>query len=237
MGIEVILGESIKSYEKPAPRHVRVTLSSGRVLDAERLLAAAGRTGNTKDLGLDTIGVALDERGLIVVDRSYRTNVPHVYAAGDVIGAPSLVSTSMEQARIAMRHAFKLEGDKEFDPVFPYGLYTIPEAAMIGDTEAQARKKGIEVEVGRSFYKDNARGQIINDLDGMLKLVFEKSTKKLLGAHVLGERATDLIHVAQAVMAFGGTIDYFVESVFNYPTLGELYKYAAYDGLGRLRRV
>ncbi|MBX3162138.1 MAG: Si-specific NAD(P)(+) transhydrogenase [Deltaproteobacteria bacterium] len=237
MGIEVILGESITQYEKPAPRHVRVTLSSGRVLDAERLLAAAGRTGNTKDLGLNEIGVALDERGLIKVDRTYRTSVPHVYAAGDVIGAPSLVSTGMEQARIAMRHAFKLDGEKQLERVFPYGLYTIPEAAMIGDTEAEAVKKGFAVEVGRSFYADNARGQIINDPDGMMKLVFDRTTKKLLGAHILGERATDLIHVAQAVMAFGGTIDYFVESVFNYPTLGELYKYAAYDGLGKLRRL
>jgi NAD(P) transhydrogenase len=234
IGIEVILKDQVVKYEKPEPRHVRITLKSGRVLDAERLLAAAGRVGNTKGLGLEAIGVKLDERGLIVVDKTYKTSVDHIYAAGDVIGAPSLVSTSMEQGRIAMCAAFQIGMQRSISDTFPYGLYTIPEAAMIGVTEEQARKKGMEVEIGRAYYKDNARGQIINDPEGMVKLIFEASTKKLVGAHILGERATDIIHVAQAVIAFGGTIDYFIQAVFNYPTLGELYKYAAYDGLGRL---
>jgi NAD(P) transhydrogenase len=234
IGIEVILGDQVAKYEKPEPRHVRITMKSGRVLDSERLLAASGRVGNTKGLGLEAIGVKLDDRGLIVVDKHYQTSVPHVYAAGDVIGAPSLVSTSQEQGRIAMCHAFGFAYKTELAATFPYGLYTIPEAAMIGLTEAQARAQGLDVEVGRAYYSDNARGQIINDPDGMTKLVFERGSKKLVGAHLLGERATDLIHVAQAVMAFGGTIDYFIGAVFNYPTLGELYKYAAYDGLGRL---
>ena len=234
MGIEVILGDQVATYAKPEPRHVRITMKSGRVIDAERLLAASGRIGNTAGLGLDAIGVKLDDRGLIVIDKHYRTTVANVFAAGDVIGAPSLVSTSQEQGRIAMCHAFGFGYKSELAATFPYGLYTIPEAAMIGMTEAQARAKGLTIAIGRAEYKNNARGQIINDLDGMMKLVFDKPSKKLIGAHILGERATDLIHVAQAVMAFGGTVDYFIQSVFNYPTLGELYKYAAYDALGSL---
>ncbi len=234
LGIDVMLGDKIVKYEKPARRHVRVTLASGRVLESERLLVAAGRVGNTQNLGLEAAGVKTNERGLIVVDHNYQTNVPSIYAAGDVIGRPSLVSTSMEQGRVAMCHAFHFNYKTELAPVFPYGLYTIPEAAMIGDTEASARERGLEIAVGRAYYKDNARGQIINDPEGMLKLVFDRSNRKLVGAHLLGERSTDLIHIAQAVLTFGGTVDYFIESVFNYPTLGELYKYAAYDALAKL---
>jgi NAD(P) transhydrogenase len=233
IGMDVLLGESVAKYDKPGPRHVRITLKSGKVLDAERLLAASGRSGNTKGLGLDAAGVKLDDRGLIVVDKAYRTSADSVYAAGDVVGPPSLVSTSQEQGRLAVCHAFGFTYKTELAALLPYGLYTIPEAAMIGDTEAQARKRG-DIAVGRAYYRDNARGQIINDPDGMMKLIFEASSRKLVGAHVLGERATDLIHVAQAVIAFGGTLDYFIQSVFNYPTLGDLYKYAAYDALGQL---
>lgn len=234
MGIEVLLGDPVARYEKVAPRHVRVHLASGRAVDAERLLVAAGRTGNTQHLGLEEVGVTLDARKLVVVDKTYRTQIPNIFAAGDVIGPPSLVSTSMEQARIAICHAFGFTYKTELADLLPYGLYTIPEAAMIGDTEAQAIARGLDVRVGRSYYTSNARGQIINDPDGMLKLVFCANTRKLVGAHMLGERATDLIHVAQAVIAFGGTIDYFIQAVFNYPTLGELYKYAAYDALAKL---
>jgi NAD(P) transhydrogenase len=235
LGIEVLLSDSIASWDKGAGGHgVRVRLRSGKVLEADRLLAAAGRSGNTDDLGLEALGVLLDERGLISVNEHFQTAVPHIYAAGDVVGFPSLASTSMEQGRVAMCHAFGFSYKTQMTPLFPYGLYTIPEVSMIGDTEAGARKKGLDVEVGRAFYKDNARGQIINDPDGMVKLVFERSTRRLLGAHCLGERATELVHTAQAVLGFGGTIDYFIECVFNYPTLGEIFKYAAYDGLGRL---
>jgi NAD(P) transhydrogenase len=234
MGIDVILGDPIATYEKPARRHVRVTLKSGRVLDAERLLAASGRLGNTTNLGLEEVGVKLDARGLIVVDGKYCTSVPNIFAAGDVIGAPSLVSTSMEQGRVAMCHAFGFSYKTEMASAFPYGLYTVPEAAMIGDTEAQATKNGHDVVVGRAHYRDNARGSIINDPDGMLKLIFDRSSRRLVGAHILGERSTDLIHIAQAVLAFDGTIEYFINAVFNYPTLGELYKYAAYDALGKM---
>jgi NAD(P) transhydrogenase len=142
----------------------------------------------------------------------------------------------MEQGRVAACHAFDIKYKTQVASMFPYGLYTIPEVSMVGETEESAKKKGIDFETGRAFYKDNARGQICGDLDGMVKLVFEAATKKLLGVHVVGERATELVHIGQAVMHFGGTIDDFIDQVFNFPTLGELYKYAAYDGLGRLQR-
>src|SRR5262245_2200740 len=141
----------------------------------------------------------------------------------------------MEQARVAMCHAFDFKYKTRVSESFPYGLYTVPEVSMVGLGEAEAREKGIDVEVGRASYRDNARGQIINDPDGMLKLVFDAGSRKLLGVHVIGERATELVHTGQAVLNLGGTIDYFIDAVFNYPTLGELYKYAAYDGLGKLR--
>ena len=235
IGMEVILGDQIAVYGKQETRGVRLTLKSGRVLEADRVLVAAGRLGNTRGMGLEEIGVKLDERGLVVVDGSFQTTVPGVYAAGDVIGFPALASTSMEQGRVAMVHAFNLKYKTQVAPMFPYGIYTVPEVSMVGMTEAEAREKGIDIEVGRASYRDNARGQIINDPDGMLKLVFEAPTRKLLGVHVIGERATELVHTGQAVLNLGGTIDYFIEVVFNYPTLGELYKYAAYDGLGKLR--
>ena len=233
IGMEVILGDTVARYGK-GPNGVIVTLQSGRVLEAERLLAAAGRTGNTGGLGLEEVGVKLDERRLVVVDGSFATTVPGIYAAGDVVGWPSLASTSMEQGRVAVCHAFGFPYKTKVESTFPYGLYTIPEASTVGETEAEARKRGADVEVGRAYYRDNARGQIINDPEGMVKLVFDAGSKRLLGAHLLGERATELIHVAQAVISHGGTIDYFIQTVFNYPTLSELYKYAAYDGLGRL---
>jgi NAD(P) transhydrogenase len=229
LGMEVIVGDSVARYGRG-----QVTLVSGRVLSAERVLVAAGRTGNTAGLGLEEIGVKLNERHLVVVDGTFATTVPGIYAAGDVVGWPSLASTSMEQGRVAVCHAFGFPYKTKVETTFPYGLYTIPEVSTVGETEAEAKKRGADVEVGRAYYRDNARGQIINDPEGMVKLVFDAGSKKLLGAHLLGERATELIHVAQAVLTLGATIDYFIQSVFNYPTLAELFKYAAYDGLGRL---
>jgi NAD(P) transhydrogenase len=235
LGIEIVCNEQVARFEKgEGGRGVRVTLGGGRVLVADRLLAAAGRTGNTAGLGLEAIGVEVDPRGRVVVDKSFRTRVGHVYAAGDVIGWPALASTSMEQGRVAMCHAFGLSYKQAVAPVFPYGLYTIPEVSMVGDTEEEARKKGVDVEVGRAFYRDNARGQIVNDPEGVVKLVFDAPTRRLLGVHILGERATEIVHIGQMVIAHGGTIDSFIDNVFNYPTLSEAYKYAAYDGLGRL---
>jgi NAD(P) transhydrogenase len=237
LGIEIVLGDQVATFAKRATgRGVHVTLKSGRVLEADRLLAAAGRMGNVTGMGLEAIGVAVDDRGRIKVDQRFATAVPHIYAAGDVIGWPSLAATSMDQGRVAMCNAFGFDYRKGVARVFPYGLYTIPEVSMVGETEEQARARGVAIEIGRASYNDNARGQIINDPDGIVKLVFEAEGRKLVGVHILGERATEIVHIGQMVMAHGGTIEAFVESVFNYPTLSEAYKYAAYDGLGRLAR-
>jgi NAD(P) transhydrogenase len=214
-------------------------LDDGRVLECERLLFAGGRAGNTRSLGLARVGIEPDARGLLHTDEHYRVPGPpggRIYAAGDVIGFPALASVAMEQGRVAACHAFDIKYKTKVAAHFPYGLYTIPEVSMVGDTEESARKRGVDFEVGRAFYRDNARGQIVGDLDGVVKLVFEAATKKLLGVHILGERATELVHIGQQVLHFGGTIDDFIDQVFNFPTLGELFKYAAYDGLGRLAR-
>jgi NAD(P) transhydrogenase len=214
-------------------------LKDGDDLTCDRLLFAGGRAGNTRGLGLERIGVTVDARGLLKCDDHYRLAGPkdgRVYAAGDVVGFPALASVAMEQGRVAACHAFDLRYKQRVAEMFPYGLYTIPEVSMIGETEESAKKKGIAYEVGRAFYKDNARGQIVGDIEGMVKLIFTVDEKKLIGVHIIGERATELVHVGQAVMHFGGSIDDFIEQVFNFPTLGEMFKYAAYDGLGRLQR-
>ncbi len=212
------------------------SLDDGSDLECERLLFAGGRSGNTQRLLLERIGARPDGRGLIHCDEHYRVLGARgrVYAAGDVIGFPALASVAMEQGRVAACHAFDLGYKTSVAPEFPYGLYTIPEVGTIGHSEESAKKAGIDYEVGRAHYRDQARGQIIGDLDGMVKLVFSAVDKKLLGVHVIGERATELVHIGQAVMHFSATIDHFIEQVFNFPSLGELYKYAAYDGLGRL---
>ena len=185
---------------------------------------------------MDVAGVAADDRGRVTVNPHFQTSVPHIYAAGDVVGAPALASVSMEQGRVGVCHAFGFAYKKQVSPLTPYGIYTIPEISMIGSTADDLIKKGEDVEVGRAWFRDNARGQIIGDDDGLCKLVFEAKTHKLRGVHIIGERATDLIHIGQMVMELGGTIDTFIDCVFNFPTLSETYKYAAYDGLGRLRR-
>jgi NAD(P) transhydrogenase len=159
-----------------------------------------------------------------------------IYAAGDVVGFPALASVAMEQGRVAACHAFGFAYKQKVASQFPYGLYTIPEVSMIGETEESSKKKNLDFEVGRAFYRANARGQIVGDVSGMVKLIFTVADKKLIGVHIIGERATELVHVGQAVMHFSGRIDDFIEQVFNFPTLGEMFKYAAYDGLGRLQR-
>jgi NAD(P) transhydrogenase len=213
---------------------VTVTLDDGETLRAHRLLVAAGRSGNTRGLGLETIGLAPDKRGNLSVDSSYRTALPHVYAVGDVVGFPALASVSMEQARVAAVDAFDLGYKERVAPLLPMGVYTIPEISAIGETEESAKEKGLDVEIGRASFAANPRGRIIGDETGLLKLVFARADKKLLGASIIGENAAELIHIAAAVMQQGGSIDAFIEMVFNYPTLSDCYKYAAYDGLGRL---
>ncbi len=210
------------------------TLSSGERLETERLLFTAGRVGNTEGLGLDRIGITPNSRGYLDVDEAYRTAVPHVLGAGDVIGFPALASVSMEQGRVAICRAFGFAYKSAVSQLMPYGIYTIPEVSAVGETEETARKKGIDVVVGRAMYRNNARGQISGDSEGMTKLVVERATRKVIGAHAIGERATELVHIGQTAIHLEAPVDLFIDMVFNYPTLAESYKYAAYECLGAL---
>jgi NAD(P) transhydrogenase len=212
---------------------VAIMLESGKKVIAEKALYCIGRSGATARLALENAGLQAIERGLLSVSETFQTNVPHIYAAGDVIGFPSLASTSMEQGRQAACHAFGIQAEATPDH-FPYGIYTIPEISTVGKNEEELTQAGVPYEVGRAAYKEIARGQIIGDTTGLLKLMFHSETRKLLGVSILGEGASELVHIGQAVLAMGGTIDYFVETVFNYPTLAECYKTAAFDGINRL---
>jgi NAD(P) transhydrogenase len=196
-------------------------------------LYSVGRTGATSALNLEAAGLAVDNRGRVTVNDQFQTSVPHIYAVGDVIGFPSLASTSMEQGRLAACHAFGIEAT-HVPELFPYGIYAIPEISMVGRTEEELTEQGVPYEVGKAQYREIARGQIIGDSTGLLKLVFHLDTHELLGVHIIGEGASELVHIGQAVLAFGGKIEYFVNTVFNYPTLAECYKTAAFDGVNRL---
>jgi NAD(P) transhydrogenase len=233
VGVEARFGVNAVDVRRGAAGIV-TRLDDGGSVVSEQVLVCAGRTGNTADLALDAAGLAADARGRLAVNDSYQTAVPHIYAAGDVIGFPALASTSMEQARIAMCHAFDLKYKTRLSPILPLGIYTIPELAMVGKTEEQATAEGLDVVVGRARFRDNARGQIAGDGDGMIKLLFARGGRKLLGAHIVGERATELIHIASTGLALGATLETFIDAVYNFPTLSELYKYAAYDALGKL---
>ncbi len=232
LGLKFALGHKVTAIE-PHENHVQLTLDKKNTIEFDIVLVASGRQSNVQALGLEQIGVQMGNRGLILVNEKYQTNVPHIYAAGDVIGFPALASTSMEQARVAMTHAFNLVYKEQMSPILPLAVYSIPEISMVGLTEDECREKGIPHLVGRSFYENNPRGQIIGDMSGMVKLVFSPSDKKLLGAHIIGEQASELIHIAAHVMLEDGPIDDFILAVYNYPTLADLYKYAAYDGLGK----
>ena len=212
----------------------RLFMKSGKTLEVEAALFAAGRRAAVDGLALDKAGLALNDRGYIPVDQNYRTAANHIYAAGDVIGFPALASTSMEQGRVAVCHAFGLKYKQRVASLLPMGIYTIPEISAAGETEDSCKEKGIDYCVGRAHYENNARGHITGDTAGMLKLIFARSARKLLGVSMIGESATELIHIGMMVLDKGLTIDEFIEQVFNYPTLSETYKYAAYDGLGNL---
>ncbi len=213
--------------------HVRIRLVSGKQIVSDAALYSIGRTGATDSLGLETVGLESDGRGRLAVNDSYQTSVDNIYAVGDVIGFPNLASTSAEQGRLASCHAFGLPS-RSVPGLFPYGIYTIPEISMVGRTEEDLTEDVVPYEVGRAQYREIARGQIIGDDSGLLKLLFHARTRKLLGVHIIGEGASELIHIGQAVLAFEGTVDYFVDAVFNYPTLAECYKTAALDGINRL---
>lgn len=235
LGVTLHLGVEVDTIER-VEKQVGVTLKDRSSFVVDTVLYAAGRSSNTADLNLAAAAVKTGNRGVIIVNDRYQTSTENIYAAGDVIGFPALASTSMEQARVAMVHAFDLKYKTQVATNLPYGIYTIPELSTIGLTEEQCREKGVDFEAGRAFYRSNARGQIIGDTKGLVKLVFDAGDLKLLGVHIVGENASELLHIGMMVMQFGGTINAFIEGVFNFPTLSEAYKYAAYDGLGNVAR-
>lgn len=221
---------------EPGPSDVLVTLSNGHRVVAEKVLVAAGRIGNVEALNLEAAGLSGDEKGYLKVNAHYQTAVPHIYAAGDLVGFPGLASTSMEQGRVAMNHACSAAGlpNQTLTELLPVGIYTIPEVSSVGESEESLKAKRIPYVVGRAQLADNARANLVGEPAGFLKLLASPSGS-VLGVHCIGPHASELIHLGMAVMALGGTLQYFSTTVFNYPTLGEAYKYAAYDALERLR--
>lgn len=233
-GIDVRLRSPVASVDHVGPADCVIHLEDGRQLRSDMVLFAAGRTSATDTLDIDKAGLAVDDRGRLSVDKTtFRTAVPHIYAAGDVIGFPSLASTSMEQGRIAACCAL---GAIAHEPpkFFPYGIYAVPEISTVGMTEEEMRARGIPYECGIARFRETARGQIMGIKTGMLKTIFSLKTRRLLGVHIVGEGATELVHIGQAVLNLKGTIDFFIENVFNYPTLAEAYKIAALDAFNRM---
>jgi NAD(P) transhydrogenase len=228
------LGEEVEKVEDTATG-VIATLRSQKKISGDALLYAVGRTGNIDGLNLQAAGLESDARGRIAVDAEYRTKQRHIFAVGDVIGFPSLASVSMEQGRIAAGHAVGCPVDSN-PASYPYGIYTIPEISFIGKTEEQLTDEDVPYETGLAYYREIARGQIRGDTTGRLKLIFHRDTKALLGVHIIGDGAAELVHIGQAVLALEGTVDYFVNTVFNYPTFAECYKTAAFNGLNKLVR-
>lgn len=227
------LGEEVASVEIEGPSRAVATLRSGKKIISDVLLYSVGRQGATAELNLEAAGLEADERGRLEVNEKYQTPVDHIYAAGDVIGFPALASTSMEQGRLAACHAFGAEATS-MPALFPYGIYSIPEISMVGQSEQELTEKGVPYEVGMSRYREVARGVIMGDDSGLLKLLFHRESRRLLGVHIIGTAATELVHIGQAILAMGGNIDYFVNAVFNYPTLAECYKNAALDGYNKV---
>ena len=234
MGTTFRLGDKVTrvGFDEQRDR-VFAELESGKKVQANALLYAVGRQANGDQLSLEAAGLQPDPRGKVIVNAEYQTTVPHIYAAGDVIGFPALASTSMEQGRLASCHMFGAPS-QNMSALFPYGIYTIPEISMVGQTEEKLTDAKVPNEVGMAKYKELAKSMMLGDESGMLKLLFDRNTRKLLGVHAIGQRATEIIHIGQAVLAYGGSIEYFRDTVFNYPTLAEAYKVAALDGLNKL---
>jgi NAD(P) transhydrogenase len=232
--ITMRLGEEVESIERAAPTRVVARTKSGKVIASEKLLYAVGREGSTQHLNLAAIGITPGRRGLLEVNEHFQTALAHVYAVGDVIGFPSLAATSMEQGRRAMAHALLGSDVTNHQHLQPYGIFTIPEISMVGETEETLTKACVPYEVGQALYREIARGEIVGDVEGMLKLLFHRETRALLGVHIIGEKASELVHIGQSVLTYGGSIDYFVDNVFNYPSLSEAYKVAALNGVNRL---
>jgi len=232
IGVTLRFNEEVVGIDKATDGSVAIHLKSGKKIGAPLLVYSIGRVGATKNLGLENIGIQPDERGRLKVNADYQTSLPHIYAVGDVVGFPALASTSMQQGRHAACHALNLMCETTTH-LLPYGIYTIPEISMVGRNEDDLTRDGIPYEMGVARYREIARGQIIGDTIGMLKLLFHSETRELLGVHVIGEGATELVHIGQAVIAHGGKLDYFIDTVFNYPTLAECYKVAALAALNK----
>ena len=237
--VTIRLGETVSAVEtfKDGDKtKVKIALDSGKEFATEKALVSVGRMGATESLDLGKAGIAPDDRGRLKVNDEYRTEISHIFAVGDVIGFPSLASTSREQGRIAACHAFGYETEP-LSSFFPYGIYTIPEISVCGKTEEELTEAGVPYEIGKASYKEISRGHIIGDELGFLKLLFHLETRELLGVHIIGEGASELVHIGQAVMGAGGKIDHFIDTVFNYPTLAECYKTAAFNGINRLAQL
>ena len=232
-GVKFALGSKVTAIELQGD-HVQLTVDREKVMKFEVALIATGRQGNVQSLGLEQIGVEVDERGLITVNDKFQTSVPNIYAAGDVIGFPALASASMEQGRVAMVNAFDPNSKHQMSSILPLSIYSIPEISMVGVTEDDCMAKQIPYVIGRGYFKNNPRGQIIGDMSGMIKLIFSPHNKMLLGVHIIGEQASELIHIGAHVMIAGGIIHAFIQAIYNYPTLAGLYKDAANDGLVNL---
>lgn len=236
-GVDLRFGSTVRSVAPQDDLTVLVTLENGESITADVLLWAAGRQSNTKDIGLENVGIATDERGLVKVNEKYQTSVGNIWAAGDVIGFPALAATSMEQGRIAACHMFGIAFKQKLADLMPIGIYTIPAISMVGPTAEEAAKKGMDVVTGTAQYRYNVRGRMLGDETGMLKCVFDRKTRALVGASIIGEDATELIHQAQAAISHGAGIEYFIATCYNYPSLSELYKYAAYSALQEIARI
>jgi NAD(P) transhydrogenase len=235
IGVTIYHEEEVVAIRKNPDGQVTVSLTHKPPITTSTLMYAIGRVGATKHLNLEAVGLTPDTRGRMVVNDHFQTAVPHIYAVGDVIGFPALASTSMQQGRHASCHAFGHPDHTDTD-LLPYGIYAIPEISMVGRTEEELTKAEVPYGVGIAHYREIARGQLIGDETGMVKLLFHRHSRELLGVHAIGEGATELIHIGQAVMAFQGKIDYFIDTIFNYPTLAECYRVAALDGINRLPR-
>jgi NAD(P) transhydrogenase len=230
-GIDLLLAARVDSVSAGPP--FALALDNGRELKADAIVVTVGRIGNTDSLALENAGLAADARGLLSVNEVFQTAQPHIRAAGDVIGFPALASSSMEQARLAMVHAFDLKYKQQTSSLLPYGIYTIPECSVVGETEDSAQRKGIPYVVGRARYRQNARGGVIGDDAGFLKLIYAADDMRLIGAHMLGEQAIELINIGLLSMQMNGTFQTFIDACFNFPSLAELYKYATYDAMKR----
>ncbi|MGZ6134049.1 MAG: Si-specific NAD(P)(+) transhydrogenase [Myxococcaceae bacterium] len=232
LGVQFKMPATVASVEVEEGR-ITLGLKDGGSVAAAALLVASGRSSNTANIGLEEVGVKLGDRGRVLVDEHFQTTVPSIYAAGDCVGFPALASTSMEQARVAVARAFSLYPKDRLAPILPYGLYTIPELSMAGETEESCKQVGVDYVVGRAAYATNARGQIIGDGGGFLKLIFRREDMKLLGVHVIGEQASELVHVGLTALLCGAGAQLFIDTCYNYPTLSELYKYATYNAMAQ----